>query len=89
MMLAACSGRSSMRRRVTVQCNADAGTSSHSAKPRTKVVCDYRRETLMQLESLLKLDRCAVVFEAIGDDKVRVNCSTLDDSKGILADQAL
>jgi len=24
MMLAACSGRSSMRRRVTVQCNADA-----------------------------------------------------------------
>ena len=66
------------RRDVESQCKAD-----------DEGRCDYRRETLMQLESLLKLDRCAVVFEAIGDDKVRVNCSTLDDSKGILADQAL
>jgi hypothetical protein len=30
-----------------------------------------------------------LVFEAIGDDKVRVNCQSWDDAKIILADQAL
>ena len=30
-----------------------------------------------------------LVFEAIGDDKVRVTCQSWDDSKVILADEAL
>ena len=39
---------------------------------------------LMRLDSLLKNDRVTLVFEAIGDDKVRVGCSSWDDSKVIL-----
>ena len=38
----------------------------------------------MRLDSLLKNDRVTLVFEAIGDDKVRVGCSSWDDSKVIL-----
>ena len=34
-------------------------------------------------------DRCTLVFEATGDDKVRVTCQSWDDAKVILADQAL
>ena len=30
-----------------------------------------------------------MVFEAIGDDKVRVTCASWDDARIILADQAL
>jgi len=36
-----------------------------------------------------KNDRVTLVFEAIGDDKVRVGCSSWDDSKVILAEEAL
>ena len=34
-------------------------------------------------------DRCTLVFEANGDDNVRVTCQSWDDAKVILADQAL
>ena len=43
----------------------------------------------MQLDSVLKSDRCTLVFEAIGDDKVRVTCRSWDDSRVILAEEAL
>jgi hypothetical protein len=43
----------------------------------------------MRLDSLLKSDRVTLVFEAIGDDKVRVNCPSWDDAKTILGDEAL
>jgi len=43
----------------------------------------------MRLDPLLKSERVTLAFEAIGDDKVRVRCSIWDDSKVILADQAL
>ena len=37
----------------------------------------------------MKSDRCTLVFEAIGNDKVRVNCASCEDAKVILADEAL
>jgi hypothetical protein len=43
----------------------------------------------MRIESLLKSDRCTLVFEAIGDDKVRVTGQSWEDSRAILADEAL
>ena len=43
----------------------------------------------MLLDPLLKSDRCTLVFEAVGDDKVRVNCQSWNDSRVILADKAL
>jgi hypothetical protein len=43
----------------------------------------------LQLETLLKSDKATLVFEATGDGKVRVNCQSRDDSKVILADEAL
>ena len=43
----------------------------------------------MRIDSLLKADKAVLVFEAIGDDKVRVNCSSWEDTRVILADQAL
>jgi hypothetical protein len=43
----------------------------------------------MRLDPLLKSDRVTLVFEAIGDDKVRVTCQSWEDSRVILADQAL
>ena len=43
----------------------------------------------MQLESLLKSDKTTLVFEAIGDDKVRVGCQSWEDSRVILAEEAL
>jgi hypothetical protein len=43
----------------------------------------------MQLDSLLKSDRCTLVFGAIGDDKVRVTCQSWEDSRVILAEEAL
>jgi len=33
--------------------------------------------------------KTTLVFDAIGDDKVRVTCQSWDDSKVILADEAL
>jgi hypothetical protein len=44
---------------------------------------------LIGLEPLLKTDRATLVFEATGDDKVRVNCQSWDDARVIMADQAL
>ena len=41
------------------------------------------------IKPLLKTDRATLVFEAIGDDKVRVNCASWEDAKVILADEAL
>jgi hypothetical protein len=49
----------------------------------------YRAGSTPLGESLLKADRAVLVFEAIGDDKVRVNCSSWEDTRVILADQAL
>ena len=43
----------------------------------------------MRLEPLLKCEKVTMVFEAIGDDKVRVTSQGWDDAKVILADQAL
>ena len=43
----------------------------------------------MRLNPLLKSDKTTLVFEAVGDDKVRVNCSSWDDFKVIPADEAL
>ena len=37
----------------------------------------------------LKSGRTTLVFEAIGDDKVRVNWASWEDAKIILADEAL
>ena len=38
---------------------------------------------------LLKSDRTTLVFEAVGDDKVRVTCQSWEDSRVILAEEAL
>jgi hypothetical protein len=35
----------------------------------------------MQLQSLLKTERCTLKLDAIGDDKVRVTCLSWDDAK--------
>ena len=43
----------------------------------------------MRLDPLLKSDKTTLVFEAVGDDEVRVNCSSWDDFKVIPADEAL
>ena len=43
----------------------------------------------MRIESLLKSDRCMLVFEGVGNDKVRVTCQSWDDSRVILANEAL
>jgi hypothetical protein len=37
---------------------------------------------------VLKSDKATLVFEAIGDDKVRVTCQSRDDFKVILAHEA-
>ena len=37
----------------------------------------------------MKADRCTLVFETNGDDKVRVTCQSWEDPKVILADEAL
>jgi hypothetical protein len=37
----------------------------------------------------LKSDKATLVFEAIGDGKVRVNCQSWEDALVILADEAL
>ena len=46
-------------------------------------------EKVIRLDPLLKSDRTTLVFEAVGDDKVRVGCSSWEDSKIILAEEAL
>ncbi len=38
---------------------------------------------------VLKSDRVTLVFEAIGNDMVRVNCANWDDPKVMLPDEAL
>ena len=43
----------------------------------------------MRLDPLLESDRTTLVFEAVGDDEARVNCSSWDDFKVFLADEAL
>ena len=43
----------------------------------------------MRIESLLKSDRVTVVFEGVGDDKARLTCQSGEDSRTILADEAL
>ena len=43
----------------------------------------------MRLEPLLKAEKATMVFEAIGDDKVRVTSQGWDDAKVILGDQTL
>jgi hypothetical protein len=62
--------------------------SSHSATEASSLR-DLHREKVMRLDPLLKSDRCTLVFEAVGDDKVRVNCASWDDAKVILANEAL
>ena len=47
-----------------------------------------RAPPMTRLEPLLKSDKTTLSFEAIGDDKVRVNCSSWEDAKVILADEA-
>jgi hypothetical protein len=43
----------------------------------------------MRLDILLKVDRrLALVIEPTGDDKLRLTCSSWDDAKIILADEA-
>ena len=44
---------------------------------------------MTRLEPLLKSDKTTLSFEAIGDDKVRVNCASWEDAKVILADETL
>jgi hypothetical protein len=46
-------------------------------------------EKVIRLDPVLKSDRTTLVFEAVGDDKVRVGCSSWEDSKIILAEEAL
>jgi hypothetical protein len=72
-------------RRVTV--NVDAGTPSHSVT--AQAIRHLHRENLMSLEPLLKSDKTTLVFEAVGEGKIRVNCQSWEDSKVILADEAL
>ena len=38
---------------------------------------------------MLKPDKTTLVFEAVGDHKVRVTCQSWEDSRVILADEAL
>ena len=73
-------------RRVTV--NADAGSSGDGATL-PHAIRDFRRKTMISLEPLLKAEKVTIIFDAIGDDKVRVTSPGWDDAKVILADQAL
>jgi hypothetical protein len=68
--------------------NADAETSGDSATAQT-ALRNRHREKVMRLDSLLKSDRCTLVFEATGDDKVRVTCQSWGDAHVILADPSL
>jgi hypothetical protein len=43
----------------------------------------------MRLDPLLKTERTTLVFEAIGDDKVRIGCSSWDHPVVILPNEAL
>jgi hypothetical protein len=45
--------------------------------------------SVKQVDTLLKSDEATLVFEAIGDDKVRVNRAGWEDAKVIPADEAL
>ena len=44
---------------------------------------------MKQVDTLLKSDEATLVFEAIGDDKVRVTCQSWEDARVILPEQAL
>jgi hypothetical protein len=45
--------------------------------------------TRPQVDTLLKSDEATLVLEAIGGNKVRVNCQSWEDARVILADEAL
>ena len=57
--------------------------------PRSSDSCAVLAARTNDQRLAIKANRVTLVFEAIGDDKVRVNCSSWDDSKVILADQVL
>ena len=44
---------------------------------------------MKQVDTLLKSDEATLVFEAIGEDKVRVTCQSWEDARVILPEQAL
>jgi len=52
--------------------------------PRSSDSCSVLAARANDQRLAIKADRVTLVFEAIGDDKVRVNCSSWDDSKVIL-----
>jgi hypothetical protein len=51
--------------------------------------CGTSRTSKSDCVPLLKADKATLVFEAVGDDKVRVNCAGWEDAKVILPDEAL
>ena len=50
---------------------------------------DRRPGEVMRVDSLLKSDRVRLVFEGVGDDKVRVTCQSERDAKAIPPEEAL